>query len=76
MKETLQLYYDKEGDLLEISVGTCEDGFFRNLGKGIFERVDRKSGHVTGILIIGFTKRTRDLKPLDISLPVKVELIS
>lgn len=74
MKGELQLYYDDEGDFLEINIGEYAEGYFRNLGEGIFERVDTKTKQVTGIAIHGFRKRTASLKDVKLSLPLKVEL--
>jgi len=63
MKGQLQLYYDEEGDFLEI-----------NIGEGIAERIDEKTGKVTGISILSFKKRTKELKDLKINLPVNLEI--
>ena len=60
----MNLYYDEEGDFLEINVGEFTKGFFRDVGKGISERIDEKTGKVTGIAIMGFKKRTEKLKDL------------
>ncbi len=70
------MYYDEEGDFLEINIGDYTEGYFKNLGSGIFERVDKKTGNIIGIAIAGFKKRTEKLKDVKISLPVKLEIIS
>lgn len=75
MKGKLNIYYDEEGDLLEIQVGTSREGTFRNLGKGVFERIDTETKEVVGLTIHGFRKRTHDLKNMPLSLPVSVELL-
>ena len=76
MKGKLNIYYDEEGDFLELHVGKYTEGTFKNLAKGIFERVDKKTKRVTGIAIMGFRKRTQGLKKLNLSLPVEIELSS
>ncbi len=76
MKGQLQIYYDEEGDFLELQVGDYKEGYFKNLGEGIFERVDTQTNAVTGIAIHGFKKRTQGLKEVKLSLPVKMELSS
>lgn len=76
MKSQLHLYYDEEGDFLEFQVGDYAEGYFKNLGDGIFERVDKQTNRVTGIAIHGFKKRTQGLKEVKLSLPVKMELSS
>ena len=65
MKEQMRVHYDGEGDFLEISIGDTKKGVFRNLGKGIFERVDKKTGDVLGLAIHSFSKKA-NLKSLEI----------
>jgi len=74
MKGNMNIYYDEEGDFLEINIGEYTEGYFRDIGDGISERIDEKTGKVTGIAILDFKKRTENLKDLKISLPVKIEL--
>ena len=75
MNENLNLYYDEEGDFLELNIGEhTENSYFKNLGKGVFEIIDKESNKVKGIAIMGFKKRTEGLKDIEISLPVKIEL--
>ncbi len=42
MKGNLRLYYDEEGDFLEIGIDKPSNGYFRDLGDEVFERVDEK----------------------------------
>jgi hypothetical protein len=74
MKGKLTIYYDREGDFLELNIGKYREGDFHNLGKGIFERVDKKTKKITGIAIMGFRKRTEGKNDVEISLPVGVEI--
>ena len=74
MKGQMQLYYDEEGDFLVINIGEFSEGFFRDIGEGISERVDDKSGKVTGVAVLGFKKRTREMKDLKFNLPIKIEI--
>ena len=53
-----------------------EKSYFKNLGKGLFEIVDKETKKVTGIAIVGFKKRTKNLKELKVSLPMKIELLT
>lgn len=59
MKEKLSIYYDKEGDLLELNMGPCTKGHFKNLGDGVFQRVDEKTKEIRGLVIVGFGKRMK-----------------
>jgi len=72
MKGKLNLYYDEEGDFLEINIGNYREGYFKNLGDGIFERIDKKTNQATGIAIMGFKKRTEKLKDIILKLPIEV----
>ena len=74
MKGQIQLYYDEEGDFLELQTGEYTEGYFKNLGNGVFERIDTKTNEVTGIAVHGFKKRTSGLKDVKLSLPVEIQL--
>ena len=70
----LNLYYDEEGDFLEIGIGGWVEGHFKNLGRGVFERGDEKTGKIMGIAIMGFKKRTEGPRGISVSLPIKIQL--
>jgi hypothetical protein len=74
MNCNLHIYYDEEADFLEFNIGNYTEGHFKNLGDGVFERIDKETKKVTGIAIHSFRKRTKGLKELKVSLPVKIEL--
>ena len=74
MKGQMQIYYDVEGDFLEINIGKYTKGYFKDISEGIAERIDEKTGKITGIAILSFKKRTQELKDMKINLPVKLEI--
>jgi hypothetical protein len=76
MKGKLHIYYDKEGDFLEFTAGKPTKGYLKDVGHDVFERIDEKTGEVRGLAIFNFKKRTAKLKPIDVSLPVKIKLTS
>jgi len=76
MKGNMNIYYDEEADFLEINIGDYKRGYFKDIDNGISERIDEKTGKVTGIAIMSFKKRTEKLEDLKISLPVKIEISS
>jgi len=76
MKEKMNIYYDEDGDFLEITTEEISNCYFNNIGDGIFEIVDKINGKVKGIAIFSFRKRTKNLENLKISLPFKIELVS
>ncbi len=73
-KEELNIYYDEEGDFLEFHIGDFTEGYFKNMGKGIFERIDKKTQEVKGFAIMGFKKRTEHQKEVKVLLPAKMHL--
>lgn len=76
MKGKMHIYYDKEGDFLEINVGKYTKGYFHDIGEGIAERIDEKTGKVTGIAILSFQKRMEKMKDIKINLPISIEIVS
>ena len=76
MKENMSIYYDEEGDYLEIYFGKIKKGYFKEIGDKFFERIDEKTGKVVGVSIMNFKKRTEKLKELKITLPFKLEIVS
>ena len=76
MKGAMRVYYDEEGDFLEISVGKPTECYADQVEPGIFLRKDEKTDEIKSIGILGFKKRSRNLKDIEVSLPVKMELSS
>jgi len=74
--ENMSIYYDEEGDFLEITNGDISNCFFDNVGDGIFRIVDKKTNEVKGIAIHSFKERTKNLNELKLSLPFKFEISS
>jgi len=71
----MNIYYDEEGDFLEISTGDISNCYFDNIGDGVFRIIDKSNKKVIGIAIFNFKNRTKDLKDLKISLPFKLEIV-
>jgi len=74
MKGNLHIYYDQEGDFLEINLGNFTASYVRDIEEGIFERIDEKTGKVVGIGVLSFKKRTAKHKDIDLELPLKITL--
>lgn len=68
--ENMSIYYDEEGDYLEISKGDISNCYFDNLGNGIFRIVDKDTGEIKGISIHSFKKRTKS-DSIKLELPFK-----
>ena len=67
-KESLRVWFDPEGDLLEVELGKPRKGFFRDVGDDVFLRVDEK-GNVLGFAILNATKRMKKVR--EVKLPIK-----
>ncbi len=74
MKGEMQLYYDEEGDFLEINIGKFTQGYFKDVGEGVAERVDERTGKITGVAVLGFKKSVHLMKDRRIRLPLKLEI--
>ncbi|MEM3608934.1 MAG: DUF2283 domain-containing protein [Candidatus Bathyarchaeia archaeon] len=67
-KEGLKVWFDPEGDLLEVELSKPRKGFFKDLGDDVFLRVDEK-GNVLGFVILNVTKRVKNAR--EVELPIK-----
>jgi uncharacterized protein YuzE len=67
-EEPIRVWFDPEGDMLEIEIGKPRKGFFKDAGDDVFLRVDTKS-KVIGFAILNVTKRQK--KAEEIELPIK-----
>ncbi|MCH7568116.1 MAG: hypothetical protein IIA87_01725 [Nanoarchaeota archaeon] len=74
MANEMNIYYDEEGDFLEITSGDIANCYFDNLGNGIFEIIDRETKEVKGIAIFSFKARTKSLEEIKLSLPFKFNI--
>ncbi len=68
--ENMNIYYDEEGDFLEITNGDISNCFFDNLGNGLFRIVDKNTNEIKGIAIHNFKARTSS-DSIKLELPFK-----
>ncbi|MEK6898439.1 MAG: hypothetical protein AABX28_03730 [Nanoarchaeota archaeon] len=68
--ENMNIYYDEEGDFLEITNGNISNCFFDNLGNGIFRIVDKNTNEIKGIVVHSFKTRTKS-DSIKLELPFK-----
>lgn len=68
----INVWFDKEGDFLEITTNK-KKGFFKDLGNGIFKRID-KDGNIIGFALLNVRKRSKKevSVPLDVHFEEKV----
>ena len=74
---TFSIYYDEEGDFLEVTFGVPpEREYADEVEEGIFITKDENTGEVRGIGILAFKKRpeilNKILNKVNMSLPIQV----
>ena len=74
MKDHLRVHYDEEGDFLEISVGKPTKCIANEVKPGVFIRRDEKTDEVKSIGILDFKTRTKNVKDIEVTVPVKIQL--
>ena len=81
MKEAIDIYYDEEGDYLEVSFGAPpEKEYTEQLDSEVLITRDENTNEVKSIGIIAFKKRAKEeilkrvLKQLGMSIPLDVSV--
>ncbi len=69
MKNKTRLYYDEEGDFLEISIGEPVECYAQEIEPGVFMRISKNEGDVRSISILDFRKRAH-LRDIEFNLPL------
>lgn len=69
MAKHLRFFFDREADILYLSVGKPRPAISREVGDDIVVRVDPKSRRVIGCTILNLTKRFGKMKTPE-SLPL------
>jgi len=69
MKGPMKVYYDEEGDFLEISIGKPTKCYAEEVEPGIILRRDEKTKEVRSDGIVSFNKRSKWLKDIKLDLP-------
>lgn len=57
MKKALNFTYDKEGDILDISLGRPKKAISEEVSEDIFVRLEPKTQAIVGFMILNFEKR-------------------
>ena len=79
--ETYDIYYDEEGDFLEVSFGSPpETEYTEDIDSGVFITKDEKTNEIKSIGILDFKGRKEILreilKKLNISMPIEISFVS
>ena len=76
MKGQMRIYYDEEGDFLEIMAGEPRENYGEHITKDIVIFKDEKTGEAVGIGIFKFKKRAKNLQEIKLDLPIDISLIA
>ncbi len=74
MEKRLTFSFDKEGDILDISIGKPKKAISREVDDDFFVRVDPKTKKVVGFSIINFEKWFKDEADKKV-VPIKAEFL-
>ena len=73
MKGPIDIYYDEEGDFLEITIiNPPVESYCEDIHEDVFIRKDQNTHEVIGIGILNFKERAKELKDILIDVPVKI----
>ena len=71
MEKEITVWFDKEGDYLEITFGKPKRGYFKEIRDDVLQRIDSGTSETLGFAFINFSKHFGDLeKPEEIKLPI------
>jgi hypothetical protein len=76
MQNQMNIYYDEEGDFLELTSGDISNCYFNNIDNGIFEIVDKTTKIIKGFVVHNFKKKTKDLEEIKLTLPFNFNICS
>lgn len=74
----MDIYYDKEADILEITIGEASSCYFDEVDDDLFEAHDERTDELKGYKVFNFLKRGGfgETKKIKINLPAKIDIRS
>lgn len=57
MAEKLRMFFDKKGDIMDISLGKPRAAISKEIGDDILMRIDPETSEVLGFTVLNFEKR-------------------
>ena len=72
MEGKMSIYYDEEGDYLEIFIEGQSPTYGKDIGEDITLFKKEESDEIVGIGILNFRKRAKSLNDIKLNLPFKV----
>ena len=68
----MRIYYDEDGDYLEIFIGGPMPNYGEDISPGVTVFKDEKTDEIIGVGILNFRKKSKDLKDIELKLPFKI----
>lgn len=75
MKGKMAIYYDEEGDYLEIYLEGFSPTYGEELGDGITLFKSEETGEVIGVGVLNFKKRAKNLQEIKLNLPFEINFL-
>ena len=72
MKGKLSIYYDEEGDYLEIFIKTKRPTYGEDIASGITVFKDEETDEIIGIGILNFKNKTDNINQMELNLPFEI----
>jgi len=73
-RKKIKIWYDEEGDYLEINLKKCKDSYFKEVKKNYMKIINKETGEIAGYAIFNFTKRKERF--IDLELPIPKEVLA
>lgn len=73
MEKMTTIFYDRESDVMYLTIGKPQEAISRELGNDILLRVLPETGEVVGLTVLNFVTRFSNLAK-EQTLPVQMEL--
>lgn len=65
----MQIYYDREGDYLEIRFGKPAPSHYEKIAPDVFVKIDDETGEKKGYAIFNVSKMSFPLKSIEVDVP-------
>lgn len=72
MSSKMNIYYDEEGDYLEIFKEDNSSAYGEDIGDDITLFKDKKTEEIVGVGILNFRKRTKSLEEIRLKVPFEI----
>ena len=72
MKGKMNIYYDEDGDYLEIFIESKSPTYGEDIGSDITLFKSEKTNEIVGMGILNFKKRAKSFQDIELNLPFEI----